>query len=421
MAFEEAVDDVLVDDQPVDDAVEEVEEGVEEGVEEAEGVEEDAEEGEQGEQGGGKRPFSARSIREAVRALAETNPEQAKILKQLAEDHFRTENTYKKMFPTIEAVTEAKEIIDAVGGLDGVRGLQERVEAYSQQDSKLNSGDPAILDEIFSQFPDGAASLAPHYLEKLAAASPTAFTEAVAPYVLGLMSNAGVINHVSAMMQESDTKRLQAMVNSLGQWLDGEMKKVGQLANKPKSNVSSQQQSALERERAELQAEKNQIFISKIESAAVSKITPVINSIIQQQTKNFKLSPTQVSHYKEVLDRKVLESLNANTTYQKQLQVRITNKTAPEALADYMAAEYNRVAKSLALETASSIFSSGKTAKPTLVKKPVGNESEAAPSRAVLVSRQPSDTEIDWSKPNSEYLFIQNKAYLKSGRLVTWR
>jgi hypothetical protein len=399
------------EDSIVDEGIEEV---VEEGVEEAE----ELEGGENLTEKTDASTLSGKNIRDIVRKLSEEHPEQAKLLKQLADEHFKTESTYKKLFATPEEATTAKELIDAVGGVDGVRGLQERVGAYDANDELLNVGDPKILDDLFKQFPDGIAKLAPSYLDKLASSNPQIFNETMAPYVLGLLNQNGVINHVKSMLNETDASRLPSMVNQLATWLDNQIKGVNSLKTTPQGGNGKPD--PLQAERAAIQEERQQIFIGKVESAAMAKIMPVVNSIVSQQTKNFKLSDAQVEHYKTTLDSKVWNNLNANPNYNKQLKIRLANKNVtPESLAEYQAQEYNRVYKEIAFDTAKSIFGSPKN-QPT-VKKETKVEAPAVAGKPVMLVRAPHDKLIDWSKPGAEIDFINNIATLKDGRRVQWR
>jgi hypothetical protein len=412
-----AVDDVdVTEETQVDVAAEAVDEGVDES-------EAEASADESGDKSATPVPTTGKAIRDAVRALSEEHPEQAKLLKELADEHFKMESTYKKMFPTPEAASEAKELIEAVGGVDGVRGLQERIEAYDAQDNMLNIGDPKVLDEIFTQFPQGAAALAPAYLEKLAATDGQAFTNAVAPYVINMLHTAGVFNHLAGLLEEKDPERLTQGIQKLAEYFNGQINGVKSLRAKAAANQGNAGNSAIEKERAALTAEKNQIFIDRVQSAAVAKITPTANATIAQQTKNFKLSETQVAHYKETLDKKIFDALNANKTYQNQLKIRISAKgVTPESLADYQAGEYNRVMKEIAFDVAKGIFGSPKGAAGQ-VKKPGAKPVIEAQvqGKPILVSAQPADNNIDWNRPDAENNFIHNVAYLKNGRFVTWR
>jgi hypothetical protein len=407
--------DSVVDETPlsaedsiVDEGIEEVvEEGVEE-LEELEGEEKTTTETSE---------VNGKTIRDTVRKLSEEHPEQAKLLKQLADEHFKTESTYKKLFATPEEATTAKELIDAVGGVDGVRGLQERVGAYDANDELLNVGDPKILDDLFKQFPDGIAKLAPSYLDKLATSNPQVFNETMAPYVLGLLSQNGVINHVKSMLNETDASRLPSMVNQLATWLDNQIKGVNSLKTTPQGGNGKAD--PLEAERAAIREERHQIFLNKAQDAGMAKIAPVFNSIIAQQTKNFKLSESQVEHYKTTLDAKVWKNLNANPNYDKQLKIRLSNKNVtPESIAEYQAQEFNRVAKELAFDTAKNIFGSPKNV--TSTKKAVATSPVTA-GKTIMLAKEPSDKLIDWSKPSAEIDFINNTATLKDGRKVQWR
>src|SRR5581483_10346107 len=156
-------------------------------------------------QGGQQQPvITGKSVRDAVRSLSEAHPEHAKLLKTLADTHFTVATAYKASFATPRDAQAAKSLIDGLGGVDGATELQQRIAGYDAQESGLESGDPAVLDSFFKDYPDGAAALAPHYLERLASTNPQAFQATVAPYALGLLQQAGVDQHLAALLNETD-------------------------------------------------------------------------------------------------------------------------------------------------------------------------------------------------------------------------
>jgi hypothetical protein len=101
-----------------------------------------------------------------------------------------------------------------------------------------------------------------------------------------------------------------------------------------------------------------------------------------------------------------------------------TKNVTPESIADYQAAEYNKLFKELAASVASSIFGSPKGGASTAVKKEATKTGEvpASPGKPIMLTKAPQDSQLDWNKPNAEVLYIENKGYLKSsGKFVTWR
>ena len=112
-------------------------------------------------------------VRGAVKAAAEALPEQAATIKRLGDAYFRSE-AYAKVFPKVEEAAAAKQLIDGVGGLDGITQIQQRMQSYDAQEAGLEAGDPSVLDSFFNDFPEGAATLAPHYLDRLERSNPEA-------------------------------------------------------------------------------------------------------------------------------------------------------------------------------------------------------------------------------------------------------
>src|ERR1700680_2367567 len=136
---------------------------------------------------------SGKAIRDAIRRLSQQSPDDAKLLRQLADTHFRESTGWKTAFDTPQKAAEAKSIIESAGGLEGIAQAQTRLQAYDVQETGLESGDPAVLDSFFEDYPAGAAALAPHYLQKLEAVNPQALQAAVGPYAVGMLQQAGIV------------------------------------------------------------------------------------------------------------------------------------------------------------------------------------------------------------------------------------
>jgi len=128
------------------------------------GQQQDGQQQEQQQQADGRR--GPADVRGAVKAAAEALPEQAATIKKLGDAYFRAD-AYAKVFPTVQDASSAKQLFDAVGGVDGVTQIQQRQQQYDAQDEQLKSGNPEAIDSAFKNFPDGMAALAPHYLDTL--------------------------------------------------------------------------------------------------------------------------------------------------------------------------------------------------------------------------------------------------------------
>jgi hypothetical protein len=140
-------------DQPV--------EQVEEVVEPTEGVEPDAEGEVDAPESGevvapeGDKPVDGRTnpaaIRSALKAFRDLDPKNAPIAKELNNAYGRY-TAYREVFPKVEEARNAKALIDANGGHEGIASLQETIRAVNETDQLLYAGDPRVLDQLIEDF-----------------------------------------------------------------------------------------------------------------------------------------------------------------------------------------------------------------------------------------------------------------------------
>lgn len=363
-------------------------------------------------------------IRDAVKAACEALPEQAKYLTKLANGYFR-EQAFKATFATPQDAANAKQLIESVGGVEGIAKFQERDQVYQAQDAMLEEGNPEVIDDFFEDFPEGAAALAPHYLEKLAKANPEALSAAVMPYVVGTLQGIGFDNFLRTMHAESDPAKFKGLVEQLYKWFAGEHQKAGQLrqpaAKNPASDRVKQQQTKLDQER-------EQLFKDGVTAKVRTSTDAEIRSIVDQQAKRYGWTDKQKAHYEKTLGQRVVDALNADDTYKSQLKIKQTSKARThDTVASHIAGAFNAKLKELAYDVATEIYGTPKGGKgkpggkPTTgVVKP-GTPKTSPGGGPILVSAQPSREQVDWRKPNSEELWIMNQAWLKNGRFVTWK
>ena len=363
---------------------------------------------------------SGRSIREAIRAASSQFPEQAKLFKQLADTHFR-EQAWKQAFPSTQEAVSAKQLIDGLGGVDGATALTQRIQTYEMQDSALKEGNPEVLDSMFKDFPEGAAALAPHYLDRLAQTNPTAFTAAVAPHALSMLEQAGVNQHLDAILAESDPQRASAMVKQLADWLNGQKSSVQQL--KQQGQAHNPAQDSIKRERESLQQEKENLFRGQVSEKVNSAALPTLTSEVDKYARQYGLNETQKAHYRKTLEQMVVSEMSNDQTYKQQVDLRYANKIRThDTFSSYISSEFNRRVKEKSFEVVKSIYGNprgnAQTQNTGAIK--AGQPQTAPGGGPLFVQTKPPLSEMA-DYPERSIDIIHGRVRLQNGRFVTWR
>ncbi len=365
---------------------------------------------------------SGKAIRDAIRRLSAQSPEDAKLLKQLADTHFREATGWKGAFQTPQEAAQAKSIIESAGGIEGIAAAQERLQAYDTQESGLESGDPSVLDSFFEDYPQGAAQLAPHYLAKLEALNPQALQAAVGPYAVSILVQAGLQGHLESMANETDPARAKAMAQQALDWMKGQAQNAQQIKQTPRQSPEADR---IKQERVALNEEREQIFRTGVTERVNSTVVAPLGGIVDQYAKQYKLNDTQKAHYRQSLEQAVIQEMNADQAYLKQAELRNSAKNrTPEGVASFIAGEFTRRAKDKAFEVAKAIYGAPRATPGPIPGngQPKAGTPKTAPSGGPLrISARPSDSQLDLTRPGADLLLIQGRGYLKDGRFVTWR
>ena len=374
--------------------------------------------------GGQQQPvITGKVARDTINALIQAHPEHKDALKAMADSHFSVKAGYQKSFPTPRDAESAKMLIDALGGVDGATNLQARVAGYDQQEAGLESGDPAVLDSFFKDYPEGAAALAPHYLDKLAAANPQAFSATIAPYAVGMLQGAGIDQHLLALANETDPARLKAGVKQLSDWINTQGQNVAQL--RQQGGVKAPGSDKLAQEREKLNTEREEIFRDGVSERVNSLATPVLNTEVDKLAKQYKLSDDQKKHLSETVSAKVISEMNADANYKKQVDLRYASKTRNrEFVSDFIANEFNRRVREKAFDVAKSVYGAPKGGSQQGQGNGVvraGTPKTAPGGGPIRVAVKPPDSELDTTRPDFTEKLFRLEAYTKAGRYITWR
>lgn len=356
------------------------------------------------------------NIRNSIKAASEALPEQAQAFKELGNAYFR-EQAYKQHFPTPQEAASAKQLIEGIGGTEGAVKLQERIQGYDTQEAGLESGNPAVLDSFFEDYPQGASALAPHYLEKLGQTNPQALAAVIAPHAIGMLESAGVGSHLDAILAEQDPARAKALVQQLQQWFQQQ----AQGAKQPPAQKNPGQEKITQQQQ-ELDEQRKQIYNDRVSERVNSATSPELKKYVDQYSKTYKLNDKQKARFEASLGNRVAEEMRQDQTYLDQAKLRRQNKaTTPEQMASFMSSEFNRRIKDAAYAEAQEIWGAPKGGTPQETGVVRADAPKTAPNGGpMFVSQRPQDSEFA-QYPGLEMDIIQGRAKLKNGRFVTWR
>jgi hypothetical protein len=408
--------------EQVDNDVEQVEEHEESGSPDSESNE--------GDEKGASQKYSGRAIGDAVKAAAAQFPEQAQLFKKLQDAYFRNQ-TFEKAFPSAAEAQSVKQLLDDVGGVEAIASIQEKVTAYDAQDVAFGEGNPQVLESFFADFPDGAAKLAPAYLDKLSTANPKAYHDTVMPHIAGFLVNDKVWGNynlpqfIDVMSKETNPENLAGAVAEIRNWITKVYGTGTELYKNQTQSVKQPVDAKLtEREQA-LNTRELEIKKSTMNETFNTSIEPVLKGELTKYAKQFKLNETQTNFFKKELQMVIHNEMVADKAYQKQLEIRINSKNStPQTLAQFAANEYNRRVRDNAFKVVKDIYGSGRntTSKVTDVVKNT-QPTTSVGGGPLKINYKPADSDIDWNKQGVDAmsLFIGQKAYLKNGKFVTWK
>lgn len=182
----------------------------------------------------------SREMRAALKQWEQANPEAARFAKQARDNHARLFALQQVEPRGIDGIRENYALLQAIGGTEGLTGLQERIAGVEAVDQLLAAGDPKAFDELGPDFAEGLAKLAPAYLERVAQSNPEAFEAAILPHLVSKLAGSPMIsdfNHAVDALKEAPPsyltpeqkahwsadrmQRVVAHISKMAEWFNG--------------------------------------------------------------------------------------------------------------------------------------------------------------------------------------------------------
>jgi hypothetical protein len=409
-------------EQPTE-IVEQPTEQVEQPVEGVPGSElETAEQPEQQEQAGDGRTLP-KEVQTALKALKELHPEHAKALDELRKSYFSSKQ-HAEFFKSPTEARQAKATLDIVGGSEGIANLQSQVAAIEQVDSAFEQGDPTVLDDIASDYPDGFKKLIPAALDKLQTMDAAAYGKAMQPHVFSAMEAAGVGSVLGAIAEAVAANDLAKAKDLLGKsltWYKGQEQQAG-----TRQKTDDPERVKFENERKQFQETKEKSFREDIGRQTLSHQSSEINKALVPYLKSKALSADAKADLNDGVNREINRLLKADATYQSQVKALLTAKTRdPGKIVQYINAAVAEAAPKAVKALWARRYGTTVAAKPaaTGTQKTTVTQQNPAASGPLKISAKPNREDVDWAK-TKDILYITNKAFMNAGphkgKLVTW-
>lgn len=395
-----------------DEVVEEDTGETEEGVEQEEGTEEEGD-GDTGTKTRSnevpKRPTDAQ-IKESLAEIRKTDPNFAKF----AESRIFKAQDYERVFSNVVAARDARDLIESVGGADGVASLQGEVKEYAAELTKMGQGDPSLIDELARDFPQGLQKLAPVALRKLAEINPEAYERALAGPIAQTLKDKGVANSISRLIELiGDGKQADAhtLATKLANWVQGieEFSK-----SQPRQQEESSEMKAVrEREQRVRQQEQN-TFKGNVAKSVIGLMDDVINRQLAPMLKGKTLSKDQRADLVSGIRGHLSDGFASLGHYQKRM-ADLLEQGDVRAIERYVRGQLDsdRVSKSVRAIWAKRGFANA-------TKKPTPGTGGGNGNAVVKLAAKPSADQIDWSKDPGRIRFMRGEATLKGGKVVKW-
>lgn len=403
----------------------------------AEGAETATESAEQPEKPVDGRTIKGQEIRTALKEFRDLKPENAPIARAL-NDAYGRYTAYKAEFPTVAAARDAKALLDAVGGNDGLSSLQATIKNVNETDQALYSGDPKVLESLYEDMrsegkQDAFTKLAGPYLDKLRTVDRNGYFETLRPHFFQNMVDVGMYDRIGELKaaigaEKPDLAMIKAMILDTGEWFD---KFRNSVETGDKSKLDPERQ-AFEKERGEFQTQRQQEFQSGVATACETANNRELGTELGKYFKQHAFFKSLSQDGKQDLGlgikQRLFNELKADKSYQSQMDAFFSVRSPDKAkIEQYHAAKVKGMAARIVkqvIETRYPTYSRA-GAKPAAAAPKPGVAAAAQPTgglkSALFVSAKPTWEQLDMDKDPNRMLFAAGYAYRKNdGKLVTW-
>lgn len=352
--------------------------------------------------------ITEKDVSKSLEELKKTNPRIAGELRKAYYDSKR----FREFFPNPAAAQQAHELLETVGGEEGIGSMQGEVQEYAEELTGMAQGDPKLIDELATDFPDGLAKLTPVALDKLQSVNPAAYDRTMARHMARIFRDKNVTNVVRRALELTQDGKGQQVFDTLTrlqQWMAG----IEDLASKePETRgADDPQRKEIESEREAVNKEKATIFTTKVANAVTASMNKIIERHLAPLMKGRKLSLEQRQELASGTSSRIANALKADKVYQRRLKALLEQGDVAKIDRFVSSHVEQRAAVAARAKWNASGFSGTKAAA-------AGNGNGQRPR--VIAGKKPNSADIDWTKDPTRTRFASGEATLKNGSVAKW-
>jgi hypothetical protein len=331
---------------------------------------------------------------------------------------------YEQLYPTVREARESKTLIDSLGGRDGLIKQQETIARVQQIDNELQSGNPAAIEALWKEAPEGMVKLAPMIFDRLAKDNPAEYAKAVAPHAVKFLDSSGFPEAYDKMVtayQNGDKATGDDLSAKLARWV------ASQRGNAQREPQVDPRVKELETKLSETQTAEQKRATDAAYSDVVTHAGPVIDKYLKPMVAKLGLTAEQYKDLREDTWKHLQDTRNADATYKTVAAAKM--KLGMDKAAEYIKGETearaNDAARAMAQRRYGHQLKNGAaTVKPNATATPI------APG--VTRGKEPSPSEIDYGPKGIQAakkagfkdlsdMILSGKAPLKVGGIRQWR
>jgi hypothetical protein len=400
--------------------------GEEAGASEGEGAPAEGEEGTGGAEeeepsGGPLDPKMDEQTRKDIAALKKTNPE---LAKKWGSDHFRRK-AYDEEFPG--GVNEARQIkatFEALGGQEGIDGLQTEVDDYRNEIKQFSEGDPALLTSLHEANPESFTQAITNGIDLLAQKNPELFEKAILPGMVARLEKAGMFNSLKQLadfIKEGKGQEAYDLTGQISAWLD----KAKGMASKQLELKSKKdpERERFEQEKADFETKKHQDFEYSVANDVNRSNNLVTSKIVEPFFKQLNLKVDGRREFINALNNRIWALMKKDMPFQKAAKA-ILGKGDRVRAARFTHAKFSELLPEEFRKLRDAMypnFTKGGTKVTPKAKGAAAGASAngAGAAKVNYTGGRPNRDDIDWGKTN-ETQFISGHAILKNGKEAKW-
>lgn len=408
------------------------------------------------------------NVRTALKAMRDADPKNAGVVKEL-HGAFERWNAAKGIFPKgVTEMQEAKAFIDAVGGPEGYKTMQDQIDAVTATDELLYAADARLWDNVIedikaSGHPEALAALAPSFMQKLKAHDSDGYYNTTIPLVAEAMKEIHMDSFVSqfnAALTEKNEKnetvpniaKITALVKGVTDWYTDLDKDAKTRTTAPVETAASKALAAREAAFNKRETEATKAERTKYEEGVAEECDKHNNITLGKELRGFlKMPYFKDFPYETKVDlgngikARLYSALKADKAYQTQMAAMWGMKTPDRAkMVQYHQAKVNSIATEVVKATIQNRYpgyakggsAAGKAAA-AVVKKETATAAatqSVASGKPIYVAARPENLVREPIKVgNKEYsssdlitLQIMGRGFVKTPdgkgyKFITWR